>query len=224
VTDSGDNNSSTLQKATRKQFTRYFVVSVLSLFLNAVVFAMIYQGSLILAQGVQLFFVIPFLYLSAEFIAILIVTVFNFVLNRYWSFEIREKERAGRHFIKYAIVGAIGTFVNLAVLAFLGNLLEIPKHVAFLFIQWNNPLVFSLSVYDLAHLMAATFCASMAYLVAMVNNFMWNKWWTFEQPPQAWLSFKASSNDHMGSVTHGRGGQAKAKERVKDDEKASTND
>jgi putative flippase GtrA len=218
-----DYNSTALQRATHKQFTRYFVVSVMSLFLNAIVFAVIYQGSEMLAQGLQLLFVIPSLYLTAEFVAILIVTVFNFVLNRYWSFEIREKERAGRHFIKYAIVGAIGTFVNLGVLWILSSLLEIPKHVAFLFVQWSNPLAFGISAYSLVHLTAATFCASVAYLAAMINNFTLNKWWTFEQPPQAWLSFRSALLEQIRPAINTEG-EGKHEERGEDSGGASTDD
>ena len=182
---------------TQKQFVRYFIVSLMSLVLNGIIFAVLYQSFLLVTESLSLGFLNPYFLLLAQFIAILIVTIFNFGLNRFWSFEIREAERAGRHFIKYGIVGAIGTFVNLGVLAFLNSILQLPYLVPSPFGPLRNPLLFD--IYDLVHLMTAVTCSSVAYLVAMVHNFLLNKWWTFEQPPQAFISFKRTLNEKIRS-------------------------
>ena len=168
---------------------RYTIVSILSLGLNAITFFVLKQGLLILAEILTLNVSVSVLRLIAQFLAILIVTIFNFTLNRYWSFEVTTRDRAGRQFLKYCIVGAIGTFVNLGTLTFLCDLLQLPVLVSLPFTPLDDPQQW-LDIFFIAYAGTEVVCSSTAYLVAMVSNFILNRWWTFEQPPQAWLSFK----------------------------------
>lgn len=69
-------------------------------------------------------------------------------------------QRAGRQFIKYCLVGATGMVVNLAVFTFM---LKVAG----------------------SHYMA---CATVSFVVAATNNFLLNKYWTFDNPEGAVLN------------------------------------
>lgn len=67
--------------------------------------------------------------------------------------------RSGKQFVKFAVVGAIGTVVNLAVL----------KLSLLLWGQFNESTPFAVEA----------FASSLAFAVAVVNNYLLNRWWTF---------------------------------------------
>ena len=179
----------TEQPPIQRQFIRYTIVSIASLGINAIVFFTIYLSLIALNELLVFSLTVSILRLLAQFIAILIVTIFNFTLNRYWSFEITTREQTGRQFLKYATVGAIGTFVNLGTFAFLCDLLQLPFLASLPFSAWDDPQR-EFDFFFLVYKGTEVVCSSTAYLVAMVSNFILNRWWTFGQPPQAWLSFK----------------------------------
>ena len=67
--------------------------------------------------------------------------------------------RSGKQFVKFAVVGAIGTVVNLAVL----------KLTLLLWGQFNESTPFAVEA----------FASGLAFAVAVVNNYVLNRWWTF---------------------------------------------
>ena len=67
--------------------------------------------------------------------------------------------RSGTQFVKFAVVGAIGTIVNLAVL----------KLTLLLWGQFNENTPFAVEA----------FASGLAFAVAVVNNYLLNRWWTF---------------------------------------------
>ena len=67
--------------------------------------------------------------------------------------------RSGKQFVKFAVVGAIGTVVNLAVL----------KLTLMLWGQFNESTPF----------VVEAFASGLAFAVAVVNNYLLNRWWTF---------------------------------------------
>jgi len=67
--------------------------------------------------------------------------------------------RSGTQFVKFAVVGAIGTIVNLAVL----------KLTLLLWGQFNESTPFAVEA----------FASGLAFAVAVVNNYLLNRWWTF---------------------------------------------
>jgi putative flippase GtrA len=67
--------------------------------------------------------------------------------------------RSGKQFVKFAIVGAIGTAVNLAVL----------KLTLLLWGHFNASTPF----------IVEAFASGLAFAVAVVNNYLLNRWWTF---------------------------------------------
>jgi putative flippase GtrA len=67
--------------------------------------------------------------------------------------------RSGKQFVKFAVVGAIGTAVNLAVL----------KITLLLWGQFNGSTPFAVEA----------FASGLAFAVAVVNNYLLNRWWTF---------------------------------------------
>ena len=81
----------------------------------------------------------------------------------------RRLKRSGKQFLKFAIVGGLGTLVNLAVLRIL--------LLAWEFAAQTTPL----SVEILA--------SALAFMVAVVNNFLLNRWWTFRSTGPAHLEF-----------------------------------
>ena len=67
--------------------------------------------------------------------------------------------RSGKQFVKFAMVGAIGTVVNLAVL----------KLTLMLCGQLNESTPF----------VVEAFASGLAFAVAVVSNYLLNRWWTF---------------------------------------------
>ena len=68
-------------------------------------------------------------------------------------------QRSGKQFVKFAIVGGIGTIVNLAVL----------KLTLLLWGQFNEATPFAVEL----------LASGLAFAVAVVNNYLLNRWWTF---------------------------------------------
>ena len=92
--------------------------------------------------------------LVAEFVAILFVTVFNYVVNKLWTFrKIEEKAQFNTivQFIKFAIVGASGTVVNLGLTYLFATVL-----------QWNDYLA-----------------TAIGFIASVLSNFILNDIWTF---------------------------------------------
>ena len=67
--------------------------------------------------------------------------------------------RSGKQFVKFAVVGAVGTIVNLAVL----------KLTLVVWSQLNDSTPFAVEA----------FASGLAFAVAVVNNDLLNRWWTF---------------------------------------------
>lgn len=67
--------------------------------------------------------------------------------------------RSGKQFVKFAVVGAIGTVVNLAVL----------KLTLLLWGELSASTPFAVEA----------FASGLAFAVAVVNNYLLNRWWTF---------------------------------------------
>jgi putative flippase GtrA len=67
--------------------------------------------------------------------------------------------RSGKQFVKFAVVGAVGTAVNLAVL----------KATLIVWGQFNESTPF----------VVEAFASGLAFAVAVVNNYLLNRWWTF---------------------------------------------
>jgi putative flippase GtrA len=68
-------------------------------------------------------------------------------------------EQSGKQFVKFAMVGATGTVVNLVVL----------KATLFLWGRLIGDPTFSVEL----------FASGLAFGVAVVNNYLLNRWWTF---------------------------------------------
>lgn len=86
-----------------------------------------------------------------------------------WTVVRRRLKRSGKQFVKFALVGGVGTLVNLAVLKLS-------------LMGWEQfASAASLSVEILA--------SAVAFLVAVVNNFLLNRWWTFRSTGPAHLEF-----------------------------------
>jgi putative flippase GtrA len=81
----------------------------------------------------------------------------------------RRLKRSSKQFVKFAIVGGIGTVVNLVVLKL------------------------ALSAWDLASattpFVVEVLASALAFLVAVVNNFLLNRWWTFRSTGPAHVEF-----------------------------------
>ena len=68
-------------------------------------------------------------------------------------------QKSGRQFVKFAVVGATGTVVNLIVL----------KATLFLWGRLVGDQTFAVEI----------FASGLAFAVAVVNNYLLNRWWTF---------------------------------------------
>lgn len=92
--------------------------------------------------------------LVAAFISIVIVMVYNYFVNKIWTFRKQEKETEFNiliQFIKFAVVGATGTLINL-------GLVELTNGV----FEWNYYLALTIG-----------------FIVSVLSNFILNDIWTF---------------------------------------------
>jgi putative flippase GtrA len=90
----------------------------------------------------------------ASIISISIVFVFNFVLNKIWTFKEMEEEVETKpfvQFLQFTLVGLTGFAFYIGVMYMLFTLLSLNEYLA----------------------------SSIAFFVGMVNNFVWNDLWTF---------------------------------------------
>ncbi len=138
-------------------FVRFVVVSLGGVALNYVLyyfFTRILLFPFEFLEGMPFPFIGPFTFyhytLVAEFWSILIVLVYNYLLNKYWAFTEKVDEPFLPQFTKYVIVGGSGVVVNLGTLAIL-------QLVGF---------------HDLVALGVALF-------LSIINNYVWNYLWTF---------------------------------------------
>lgn len=74
-----------------------------------------------------------------------------------------------RQFVKFAVVGGIGTIVNLLVL----------KLTLLAWDAFNDTTPFAVEA----------FASSLAFAVAVVNNFLLNRWWTFRSSGPIHIEF-----------------------------------
>lgn len=92
--------------------------------------------------------------LVAQAVAIVIVMVYNYIINKIWTFRKQEKETEFNtitQFIKFAIVGASGTVINLGLVYLFNDL-----------IGWNEYLA-----------------VTIGFVVSVITNFIFNDIWTF---------------------------------------------
>jgi putative flippase GtrA len=68
-------------------------------------------------------------------------------------------QESGKQFVKFAVVGGLGTIVNLVVL----------KATLFLWGRLVGDPTFAVEI----------FASGLAFGVAVVNNYVFNRWWTF---------------------------------------------
>jgi len=68
-------------------------------------------------------------------------------------------QKSGKQFVKFAVVGASGTIVNLVVL----------KATLLIWAQLATDTPFAMEV----------FASGLAFCVAVLNNYLLNRWWTF---------------------------------------------
>lgn len=81
----------------------------------------------------------------------------------------RRLKRSSKQFVKFALVGGVGTIVNLLVL----------KLTLTIWSEFNATTPFAVEV----------FASAVAFLVAVVNNFLFNRWWTFRSTGPAHVEF-----------------------------------
>lgn len=92
--------------------------------------------------------------LVASLLSITIVMVFNFVLNKMWTFKELEKDvqtNAIKQFIQFTLVGLTGFAFYAGVMYILFTILHANEYLS----------------------------SSIAFFIGMINNFIWNDLWTF---------------------------------------------
>ncbi|MHA1303903.1 MAG: GtrA family protein [Candidatus Heimdallarchaeaceae archaeon] len=152
-----DNNKKSVISPLNKRFVKFFIVSLGGLGLNEllVFVALTILDKLTTNKVLFTFWVFKIeKIIPATFTAILFIMVYNYILNKLWTF--REKEE-GKHFntviqfIKFSIVGASGTVVNLGIVYLLATILGFNEYLA----------------------------TSIGFILSVINNFIFNEIWTF---------------------------------------------
>ncbi len=90
----------------------------------------------------------------AQFVAILLVMIYNYFINKKWTFRKQEQEVDFNNliqFIKFALVGASGTLINLGLV-----------HLFHITLGWNEYLA-----------------TTIGFVVSVLTNFILNDIWTF---------------------------------------------
>ena len=90
----------------------------------------------------------------AQFVAIIFVVIYNYFINKIWTFRKQEQEvdfNSITQFLKFAIVGASGTLINLGLV-----------HLFHITIEWNEYLA-----------------TTIGFFVSVLTNFILNDIWTF---------------------------------------------
>jgi len=159
----GTNNNSKEEQKTffdkerNVRLLKFVIVSAIGLGIN---YLIVFLMQLIIDQITQaeILFRIWFLdvydlYIS-QIVAIIIVMIYNYIINKLWTFSKIEQKatfRTSTQFIKFAIVGAFGTVINLGLVAIFYDLLE-----------WNEYLA-----------------VTIGFVVSVISNFIFNDIWTF---------------------------------------------
>ena len=106
----------------------------------------------------DVFFKVWFLNVSkvlvSQAIAIVIVMLYNYIINKLWTFRKQEKETEFNtitQFIKFAVVGASGTIINLGLV-----------YLFYDVIRWNEYIA-----------------VTIGFIVSVITNFILNDIWTF---------------------------------------------
>ncbi|MHA1415692.1 MAG: GtrA family protein [Candidatus Heimdallarchaeaceae archaeon] len=141
----------------KRRFTRFAIVSIGGLAINElIIFVMLKILNQITEK--DLLFTIGKIRIEkiiiSTFIAIIIVTIYNFILNKIWTFKEKEEGievNVLKQFIKFSIVGASGTVVNLGIVYLLATVLSINDFIA----------------------------TSIAFILSVINNYVFNEIWTF---------------------------------------------
>ncbi len=149
--------SSFFDKERNLRLTKFVIVSLVGLGLN---YLFLFLMMLILESSglTDVLFTIWFLNVSdvlvSQAVAIAIVMIYNYIINKIWTFKKQEKEvefNTSRQFIKFAIVGASGTVINLGLV-----------YVFYDLIGWNEYLA-----------------VTIGFAVSVLTNFILNDIWTF---------------------------------------------
>ncbi|MFX1513111.1 MAG: GtrA family protein [Promethearchaeota archaeon] len=144
---------------TSTQFYRFSIVSVGGLFFNEAILFSMYEFVIPVLEDIFSFLTTIFDYFAdlgfkryafAASFAILVVTIWNYSLNKYWSFE-DKSEADFRQFLAYCIVGASGVVVNLGILITLTEFVGIYYLIS----------------------------GAIGFVVSVITNFIFNKIWTF---------------------------------------------
>ena len=146
-----------LSKARQKRFVKFAVVSTIGWGINElIIFLMMLLLNHFYVQDVL--FTIWFLdvekILIAAGVAIVIVMIYNYFINKIWTFRKQEQMvdfATLPQFLKFALVGASGTVINLGLV-----------HLFAVIIGWNDYLA-----------------TTIGFTVSVITNFILNDIWTF---------------------------------------------
>ncbi len=146
-----------LSKARQKRFVKFAVVSTVGWGINElIIFLMMLLLDNFFTQDVL--FTVWFLdvekILIAAGVGIVIVMIYNYFINKIWTFRKQEQMvdfATLPQFLKFALVGASGTVVNLGLV-----------HLFAVIIGWNDYLA-----------------TTIGFVVSVVTNFILNDIWTF---------------------------------------------
>ena len=149
--------SSFINKERIMRLLKFVIVSTVGLGLNYLIFFLM---MLILESAglTDVLFIVWFLNVSdvivSQAVAIVIIMVYNYLINKIWTFKKQEKEvefNTFWQFLKFAVVGASGTVINLGLVYLFYDTLS-----------WNEYLAITIG-----------------FVVSVLTNFILNDIWTF---------------------------------------------
>ncbi len=146
-----------ISKARQKRFVKFAVVSTVGWGINELI---IFLMMLLLNHFYVQYVLFTVLFLAVEKIllaagvGIVIVMIYNYIINKIWTFRKQEQMvdfATLPQILKFALVGASGTVVNLGLV-----------HLFAVIIGWNDYLA-----------------TTIGFVVSVITNFILNDIWTF---------------------------------------------
>ena len=157
IEESNDQKTSFFDKARQIRLVKFAIVSTIGWGINEFIVFLMLRLLNYLKEDDFLFtiwFYDVYKVIVAQFVAIIFVMIYNYFINKIWTFRKQEQEVDFNNwiqFLKFAIVGASGTVINLGLV-----------HLFHITLGWNEYLA-----------------TSIGFIVSVLTNFILNDIWTF---------------------------------------------
>jgi len=154
-----------------KQVGKFTVVGIINTIIDLAVlnFLVLVIGFKVQIQILGIYFLV------ANFISVTIAMINSFFMNKYWTFQSKEKKNILEEVLKFFFVTVIGIYIiNQLVFNFFYSYWLWPTHLAVNIVHFVH-------IYSLDNFISLNFAKVLAILVSLVWNFIFYKLWVFKK-------------------------------------------